>query len=289
MALISLTRLAAVSDPFSSLKLSSRFTISALKWKTPLDLVLFFYFVFEGCLICAWLYGSMWIMPPSFGWNRFILEGFSTSCTFDYISRDPWDRAFILMLVTGGFLMPLSVILISYALILIRLSQRNRRFLLEMTTTHSTSHHGSTYFFNHSNLHEQRERSSTLATLDGPTEDHPIPENILRTEARATRTAFLICALFCLAWGPYAVMALISLFGFNHLVNAYTTAVLGMFTKVAACINPLIYALSLNGFQEQLCAYLKRLFGCEPEPSRRNTPLRSQFHQKKSSNTQSSH
>jgi hypothetical protein len=60
-------------------------------------------------------------------------------------------------------------------------------------------------------------------------------------------------------------MTLISLFGFNYLVNAYTTAILGMFTKVAACINPLIYALSLNGFREQICSYIKYIYQSDEE------------------------
>jgi hypothetical protein len=92
-----------------------------------------------------------------------------------------------------------------------------------------------------------------------------ITRNARRTEARATRTALLVCAFFCSAWGPYALMTLISLFGFDYLVNAYTTAILGMFTKVAACINPLIYALSLNGFREQICSYIKYIYQSDEE------------------------
>lgn len=285
MASISVTRFTAVNDPLSSLKLSSRATIGSLGLKTLLDLV----FLFEGCLAGTWIYGSMWIMPPLFGWNRFILEGFSTSCTFDYISQNPWDRAYIFVLISGGFLAPLTILLISYTLILTRLSQRSRRLLERMTDTQSVSHHGSTYFFNQINLHEQRERSCTADTFDGLTEDNPVPPSLRRTEARATRTAFLICALFCLAWGPYAIMALISLFGFNYLVNAYTTALLGMFTKTAACINPMIYALSLNGFQEQICSYLKCLFHCDVGRTHRLTTTRIHSHRKKSTNSQSTH
>jgi r-opsin len=193
-------------------------------------------------------------MPPLFGWNRFILEGFGTSCTFDYISKDLWDHLFILILVTGGFLIPLSIILFSYAFILIKLSQRSRSL---------TSQSNYEKYSNQLSITNENQVRSATTAIDC-TDDNNITRNILRrTEVRATRTALLICAVFCSAWGPYALMALISLFGFNYLVNAYTTAMLGMFTKVAACINPLIYALSLNGFREQICLYFKCICQCE--------------------------
>jgi len=200
-------------------------------------------------------------MPPLFGWNRFILEGFGTSCTFDYISKDLWDRLFVLTLVIGGFLIPLSIILLSYGFILIKLSQRGRQFIPQSHNEQNT-----TYYFNQLNPpSEYRVHSGTPTTYDHNNNENTIIRNIHRTEARATRTALLICGVFCLAWAPYAIMALISLLGFDYLINSYTTAMLGMFTKVAACINPLIYALSLNGFREQICLYIKSMYQCKEE------------------------
>lgn len=210
-------------------------------------------------------------MPPLFGWNRFILEGFGTSCTFDYISKDLWDRTFILLLVTGGFFIPLAIILLSYSFILMKLSQRTRRFTPQNNEDHD---HNTTYYVSQLNIpNEQRHRSGTTTTLECTTDKNIAARNIRRTEARATRTALLICAFFCSAWGPYAIMALLSLFGFNHLVNAYTTALLGMFTKLAACINPLIYALSLNGFHEQICLYFKYIYRCDEKRHHHLIPL----------------
>ncbi|CAF1307342.1 unnamed protein product [Adineta steineri] len=234
MALISLNRLSAVNDPFSSLKLSARSTLRYL--------------------VCAWIYGSIWILPPLFGWNRFILEGFGTSCTFDYVSKDLYDRLFILILVTGGFLIPLSIIVLSYSSILMKLSQRSCALILQ---NENGKKDPTIYNFNDLNPTNEIEHCRVTPLVFDSNDENHIIQQMRRTEIRATRTVLLICTVFCLAWGPYALMALISLFGFNHLINAYTTSLLGMLTKVAACINPIIYAISLNGFREQIASHIK--------------------------------
>jgi hypothetical protein len=64
-----------------------------------------------------------------------------------------------------------------------------------------------------------------------------------------------------------------SLFNWDVLVNPYTTSTLGLFTKVAACINPLVYALSLNGFHEKICSYLKYICPCDKEHRHRLIPV----------------
>ena len=214
----------------------------------------------------SWLYGSVWIMPPLFGWNRFIVEGFGTSCTFDYISKDFWDRAFILVLIIGGFFIPLLVIILSYTTIVIKLFQRGRRLTKHAVegfcSQAQTTPLGTYYFTQLQPKMEQHPRSISTPIHDTG-EDRNITRNVRRTEIRATRTALFILFLFCSAWGPYTVMALFSSFGFDHLVNAYSTSLLGIFTKASACINPLVYALSLRGFREQICAYVKCLWQCD--------------------------
>lgn len=203
----------------------------------------------------------MWIMPPLFGWSRFILEGFGTTCTFDYVSKELSDRLFIIILVVGGFFIPLSIIVSSYAFILIKLSQRSRRLLTTPKPERYSTQQGITDYFNQlSVLNENQNNKGTATPL--PFSDDNTIRSLRLTEARAARTALLICTVFCSAWGPYAFMTLLPLFGFDHLLNPYSTAILGIFTKVAACINPLIYALSLNGFRERIYSHVKHIYHC---------------------------
>ncbi|CAF0770571.1 unnamed protein product [Rotaria sordida] len=245
MAAISITRLVAVIRPLSSLTLGSQFTIK--------------------CLICSWIYGSIWIMPPLFGWSRFVFEGFGTTCTFDYFSRGYWDKLFILTLVTGGFLIPLSIILLSYKFILIKLNRRSRRLTYRNSDEQNLqlrSRQSNVYSFQSANsVTDTRKQSETVTICEANGENH-IVRNSYLTEARARRTVLYICAIFCIAWGPYALTAVLSQFGFDRFITPYTTAMLGLFTKTAACVNPLIYALSSVTFRQQLRSLMNSFYTC---------------------------
>jgi len=205
------------------------------------------------CILCSWIYGSIWVIPPLFGWNRFIFEGFGTSCTFDYISREVWDRLYVFILVTGGFFIPLLVILTCYTFILIKLSE-GRRFISQNNnddSSHTEARQTNVYYF-HSPKPLNSQKSHRKMTLAPLIDDNQVIQKIHDTEVRVTHTALLICIIYCTAWGPYALMAILSQFGFDYFINAYTTAILGLFTKTAACINSLIYALSSSAFRQHL-------------------------------------
>ena len=60
---------------------------------------------------------------------------------------------------------------------------------------------------------------------------------------------------------------------------------LGMCTKLAACINPMIYALSLNGFHEEICAYFKCVCLCDEEQRNHLMPLTHDLIRKKAVNS----
>jgi r-opsin len=204
------------------------------------------------------------VVPPLFGWNRFMLEGFNTTCTFDYISKDSWSRLYIVILTVGGFLIPLSVILVSYIYILVKLSERSRRL---MTPPNSDDQNGYSqlrqayvYYFRPLNSMNDEQSRGGSTRISEPSERDKITRNIRRTEARATRTSLIVCAIFCIAWGPYSLLTVLSQLGFDHCVNPYTTAMLGLCTKIAACINPLIYALSSSAFRHKICLCLNFLY-----------------------------
>ena len=218
------------------------------------------------CIAFSWIYGSIWVIPPLFGWNRFIFEGFGTTCTFDYVSKEMWDRLYVMTLVTGGFFIPLLTIIISYTFILIKLSKRSR------------------YLMNHNNELELQQNSFSSppntstndinfrSELNFESNQNKITGNLHHTQLRVTRCALLVCAIYCAAWGPYALMTILSQIGFNHIVTAYTTALLGLFTKTAACINPLIYALSSSAFHREICLCINVILPCRRRIHRLPSP-----------------
>jgi len=206
------------------------------------------------------------MIAPLFGWNRFVFEGFGTTCTFDYVSKDIRNRLFVLMLIIGGFLIPLIIIIASYTFILIKLSKRGRHVKSRNGDTQSPrlqSKQAARYYYHSPHpLNDEVSRSVGIAIFETK-EVHPISRHIRRTEVRATHTALLVCAIYCIAWAPYAIMAILSQMGFDHFINAYTTTMLGLLTKLAACINPLIYALSFStAFRQQICYGTNLLYAC---------------------------
>lgn len=194
------------------------------------------------------------MIPPFFGWNRFVFEGFGTSCTFDYNSTREHDRLFTLMMLLGGFLLPLVIIILSYAYILKILFRRSRHLTRLNIRQESSSAQFTQlyvyYFPPTTTVSAERTRSST--NIAHSVDDHFLVSKTHQTEARATRNALLIFAIFCLAWGPYASMAMLIQFGFAHCSNPYVSGLLSLLTKTAACINPFIYALSSSGFRKRV-------------------------------------
>lgn len=67
------------------------------------------------CLIgSAWLYGGLCMLPPLFGWNRFVLASSKVSCCPDWAGESVADTIYNLLLVVFGFFLPLIVMVICY-------------------------------------------------------------------------------------------------------------------------------------------------------------------------------
>lgn len=69
-------------------------------------------------LLISWSYGFIWSISPFFGPKQYVVEGFLTSCTYDYISRDLFTRLILILMNIFGFFIPIIIMTISYAFIL---------------------------------------------------------------------------------------------------------------------------------------------------------------------------
>ncbi|XP_037089807.1 melanopsin-like, partial [Pollicipes pollicipes] len=76
--------------------------------------------------IGIWVYCTLLVLPPFFGWSSYIPEGFLTSCSWDYFSRSVSNRTYFLLLFTMGFIIPLIVIIIAYSSIIRQVSRHER-------------------------------------------------------------------------------------------------------------------------------------------------------------------
>jgi len=101
--------------------------IASIAMLTEISVIMCYYITSEvfldriqdRCLyisICApWLYGIISMLPPMFGWSRFIPGAAGISCCPDWLSTDTETLAYNIVLMMLGFFIPITVIAISYA------------------------------------------------------------------------------------------------------------------------------------------------------------------------------
>ncbi|VDP66121.1 unnamed protein product [Echinostoma caproni] len=168
-----------------------------------------------------WIWAAIWPSPPLFGIGRYVLEGFHTSCSFDYISRDWPNLIFNTGLYIFGFALPVMVITLCYFEI-VRFVRRNERELVK--------------------LQERSNDKSTSSRTPG----------YRKVDVDAAKSAVLIIALFLMAWLPYATVCAAALFGCHENLNPFWTELPGLFAKTSAIYNPFIYMIKNPNFRRKL-------------------------------------
>ena len=74
-----------------------------------------------GVSIFLWIYSLLFAAPPIFHMYglRYVPEGYLTSCTFNYISKNIEDRVFVFVFFCAAYVVPMIAIGYSYTAILI--------------------------------------------------------------------------------------------------------------------------------------------------------------------------
>jgi len=150
----------------------------------------------------------------------FILEGFQTHCSFNYISRDTYTRTYMIFLFNLGFILPLFLITSFYFLIWRYYKKSKKLIIFKMKPV----------IVNQNSI-------------------RPIYSTMLKTnrlETRLIKSIFLIVVTFCIAWTPYALVTLMAQFGSNAqlYINPFTTNLPALFAKLSSVYNPIIYILN---------------------------------------------
>ncbi|KER28193.1 hypothetical protein T265_04947 [Opisthorchis viverrini] len=153
-------------------------------------------------IIFVWQWSALWPLLPFFGIGRYVLEGFLTACTFDYVSADTSSLIFGISLYVGGFLCPLAVIVYAYVGIICFVRKTERQLSVYSTVRVSGTN---------------------------------------RLQMKASKWSALLTLLYLSAWGPYALICGISLLGYQKHLTPYVTEFPGLFAKLASIYNPLIY------------------------------------------------
>ena len=180
-------------------------------------------------LLIVWLNSFSWAVAPVLGWNRYSLEGFGTTCSFDYTTRTTRYQSLVMTMFIVGFIVPLSLIMYCYIYIIafVRDSERHLADTSEMM--------------------EARLWKGARKMCR-------------RTELRIARTVILTVIFFCVSWLPYSAVALIGQFGDLTLVTPVTSAIPGIMAKMSTMYNPVIYSFSHPRIKQKVWLLLRAYF-----------------------------
>ncbi|XP_063840017.1 LOW QUALITY PROTEIN: melanopsin-A-like [Scylla paramamosain] len=126
LALIALDRYNAIVNPYTV-----TFTSRLQGWRLSYERAV-------AWAAGSWAYAAVWCCPPLLGWNQYVLEGFLTSCTFDYLTEEPWSRIYVFLLFVFAYVVPLTVITVCYSLIYFSVFRHDHLLVRDNVLTKST-------------------------------------------------------------------------------------------------------------------------------------------------------
>lgn len=166
----------------------------------------------------TWIYGALFSAIPSLdiGFGKFTYEGYLATCGFDYLSNDRKTKDFILIFFFLAWVVPFCVISFSYISIICVVTGQGSKNIGRDS-------------FRHIKKEETKKQEMKLALV-----------------------VFFTVFLWFLSWTPYAVVALLGISNWAHLITPSASMIPALFCKTSACLNSYVYALSHPKFQKEL-------------------------------------
>ena len=214
----------------------------------------------KGCIIMSWILAILIMVPQFFSEHSFALEGFLTTCSFDYLTRDLYTRVYVIVMFITGFFAPLIVIaglyfLIWYILKTNKMRMNYRKIKRPQLSVHFSSEQPSQTVSmvskpnsSHTNqksrmilLRDEMSYGSPLTGLNNGDKRRVESESNQNTlvyvnrESRIVKTILIIVGMYCVAWTPYAVVTFYAQFGndITYFVTPYTTSIPALFAKAS--------------------------------------------------------
>ena len=179
-----------------------------------------------------------WTIPPCLEiWSRFAPEGLLTTCSIDYLSQGLTYKSYLLSIFLALFLLPLVAIAVCYLFITRVVFQR--RHLFPKSTYPDVVR---------------------LTRGEKKTTRHQVKSR-MNVELKTARTAALAVLVYTISWTPYAVVAMIGMFGNVGLLTPLASQIPMMFAKASCIYNPFLYTLSHPKLKKEMQSHLpRRLF-----------------------------
>ncbi|XP_040291327.1 opsin-5-like [Bufo bufo] len=161
-------------------------------------------------LLCVWAYAFVFASAPLADWGSYGPEPYGTACCIDWKAANQEHRAisYIVSLFVFCYIIPCTLILISYTLIL--LTVKGARKAVQQ------------------HLSPQNKGSSVHRLI--------------------IKLSVAVCIGFLMAWTPYAVVAMLATFGNARDLPPIAFALAAMFAKSSTFYNPMVYLLLKPNF-----------------------------------------
>ena len=143
-----------------------------------------------------------------------------TTCSIDYLSQGLTYKSYLLSIFLALFLLPLVAIAVCYLFITRVVFQR--RHLFPKSTYPDVVR---------------------LTRGEKKTTRHQVKSR-MNVELKTARTAALAVLVYTISWTPYAVVAMIGMFGNVGLLTPLASQIPMMFAKASCIYNPFLYTLS---------------------------------------------
>jgi hypothetical protein len=239
-----------------------------------------FYYIFTFVLLASvlgsWIYGGFFASLPFFYQDGFILEGFATSCTFNFIDKNFQTKIIVINMFIFGFLIPVITLTIFYFLLFFEI----RRYSRYKKVRKSESITNSRAINREISYTTQARQCVTYGATNDSRAIRNISSNVskknpqklllnnginkiflLSAEVKIIKTSIIIVVSFCLSWLPYSLVALISQFSENpeNFVTPLSLWLATIFAKGSAVHNPLIYIFLSKRFRKKCLRFYQNL------------------------------
>uniref|UniRef100_T1K9J3 G-protein coupled receptors family 1 profile domain-containing protein n=2 Tax=Tetranychus urticae TaxID=32264 RepID=T1K9J3_TETUR len=179
-----------------------------------------------------WIYSLIFSTPPVFHlFNRYVPEGYLTSCSFDYLSKDLVSRIYIFAFFTAAWIVPLTLIVTSYVGIIIAVERNETMF--QKTQDRLCERASSVY---RASLRDSRGRSVKESG---------------KMEMRLVKIVLSLIAFWILSWTPYAIISLLGLLDQSYITPT-SSMIPAIFAKLSSVVNPYLYGLGNPRFKREL-------------------------------------
>jgi len=172
---------------------------------------------------------------PMFGWGKYIPEGISDSCSFDYLSKDWNTRSYGIFIFLWSYVLPLSLILYSYV------------FIVKTVIAHEA-------------VMAAQAKKMNVGSLRSGTEGE-------RAEMRVAKVAIFNVTLWIICWTPYCAITVQGLFFDQSSLTPLVTLLPALLAKSCSTYNPMVYALAHPRYRAAMEENVPFCCVVEPEAS----------------------